>query len=52
MRSLTAIEEEKLPLLTLARGDETSIPAHAQVKKTHTGEDVEQDIFYKGRNFR
>jgi error-prone DNA polymerase len=52
MRSLTAIEEEKLPLLTLARGDETSIPPHAQVKKPETIERIEQDIFYKGRNFR
>jgi len=52
MRSLTAIEEETLPLLTLARADETSIPAHAQVKKTHAGEKIEKDIFYKGRNFR
>ncbi len=52
MRSLTAIEKEKLPLLTLARGDETSIPAHAQVKKTFPGEKADQDIFHKGRNFR
>ena len=52
MRSLTTIEEEKLLLLTLARADETSIPAHAQVKKTYHGEDAEQDIFHKGRNFR
>ncbi len=52
MRSLTVIEEETLPLLTLARADETSIPAHAQVKKTHSGEKIEKDIFYKGRNFR
>jgi len=41
LRHLTAVDEEKLPLLTLARGDETSIPAHAQ-----------EDIFHKGRNFK
>jgi error-prone DNA polymerase len=41
LRRLTDVEEENLPLLTLARGDETSIPAHAQV-----------DIFHKGRNFK
>jgi error-prone DNA polymerase len=52
LRHLTAVNDEKLPLLTLARGDETSIPAHAQNKKTQPGEHVEQDIFYKGRNFR
>jgi error-prone DNA polymerase len=52
MRSLTVIEEDPLPLLTLARADETSIPAHAQVKKKLTGENIEEDIFYKGRNFR
>ena len=41
LHKLTDVIEERLPLLTLARGDETSIPAHAQT-----------DIFHKGRNFR
>ncbi len=41
LHKLTEVMEEDLPLLTLARGDETSIPAHAQT-----------DIFHKGRNFR
>jgi error-prone DNA polymerase len=41
LQKLTAIPEDDLPLLTLARGDETSIPAHAQT-----------DMFHKGRNFR
>ena len=41
LRHLTEAADDELPVLTLARGDETSIPAHAQV-----------DIFHKGRNFR
>jgi error-prone DNA polymerase len=52
LRQLTTQETEDLHLLTLARGDETSIPAHAQIKKTKAAENKEQDIFYKGRNFR
>jgi error-prone DNA polymerase len=41
LRRLTDIADDELPILTLARADETSIPAHAQ-----------EDIFHKGRNFR
>jgi error-prone DNA polymerase len=41
LRHLTEVVDDELPILTLARGDETSIPAHAQ-----------EDIFHKGRNFR
>ncbi|MDP9041261.1 MAG: OB-fold nucleic acid binding domain-containing protein, partial [Bacteroidota bacterium] len=52
LRHLTEVKDENLPLLTLARGDEKSIPAHAQIKKTMAHEDPEQDIYYKGRNFR
>ena len=52
LRHLTVTEEENPPVLTLARGDETSIPAHAQVKKAQEQESIQQDIFYKGRNFR
>jgi error-prone DNA polymerase len=52
LRHLTATEEENPPVLTLARGDETSIPAHAQVKKARVHESIQQDIFHKGRNFR
>ncbi len=47
LRSLTAVQQDNLPLLTPARGDETSIPAHAQVSKND-----EKDVYYKGRNFR
>lgn len=52
LRHLTVTEEENPPVLTLARGDETSIPAHAQVKKVEERESIQQDIFHKGRNFR
>ncbi len=52
LRHLTALSEENLPILTLARGDETSIPAHAQHKKQKIPESTQKDIFYKGRNFR
>jgi error-prone DNA polymerase len=40
LRRLTEVANDELPILTLARSDETSIPAHAQ-----------EDIFHKGRNF-
>jgi len=52
LRNLTVVEEEDLPILTLARGDETSIPAHAQVKKTQSQTIIQQEIFHNGRNFR
>jgi error-prone DNA polymerase len=52
LHKLSAVEEEVSPVLTLARGDETSIPAHAQGKKPSLPEPIQGDIFYKGRNFR
>jgi error-prone DNA polymerase len=52
LHKLSAVEEEISPVLTLARGDETSIPAHAQGKKSPSADPVQGDIFYKGRNFR
>jgi error-prone DNA polymerase len=52
LRQLTSQETEDVQLLTLARGDETSIPAHAQIKKLKAGEKNEDDIFHRGRNFR
>ncbi len=51
LHKLSSVEEDPA-VLTLARGDETSIPAHAQEKKPSTQETVQGDIFYKGRNFR
>jgi error-prone DNA polymerase len=50
LRYLSVGEEEKPPVLTLARGDETSIPAHAQ--KIPKKESQQGNIFYNGRNFR
>jgi error-prone DNA polymerase len=52
LRHLTAASEENLPILTLARGDETSIPAHAQGKKSPGPENGKSDVFHKGRNFK
>ena len=50
LRHLSVGADEAPPVLTLARGDETSIPAHAQKIPNREGE--QGDIFYKGRNFR
>ncbi|MDP4164363.1 MAG: OB-fold nucleic acid binding domain-containing protein, partial [Bacillota bacterium] len=50
LRHLSVGDNEAPPVLTLARGDETSIPAHAQNIPDRGGE--QGDIFYKGRNFR
>jgi error-prone DNA polymerase len=50
LRHLSVTADEAPPVLTLARGDETSIPAHAQKIPNREGE--QGDIFYKGRNFR
>jgi error-prone DNA polymerase len=45
LRGLTVARAEELPLLTLARGDEKSQPAHA-------GREAQEDVYGKGRNFR
>ena len=52
LRHLTATNDEELPLLTLARGDEKSVPAHAQHTKKKTLENDEESVYYKGRNFK
>jgi error-prone DNA polymerase len=52
LRHLTAINDDELPLLTLARGDETSIPAHAQKTNKQTLENDSESVYYKGRNFK
>jgi DNA polymerase III alpha subunit len=41
LSGLTTVNEENLPLLTLARGDETTLPVTDS-----------REVFYKGRNFR
>ena len=47
LRKLTASQQGDPNVLTLARPDETSIPAHAQQKPLQA-----KEIFYGGRNFR
>ncbi|MGY4536136.1 error-prone DNA polymerase [Mucilaginibacter sp. UYNi724] len=51
LRKLTQSNEDNLPLLTLARADETTKPHHGGNKgeqKVHK----QEKVFYKGRNFR
>ncbi|HET9430246.1 MAG TPA: OB-fold nucleic acid binding domain-containing protein, partial [Chitinophagaceae bacterium] len=50
LRGLTTSIEENLPLLTLSRADEKSIPPD-QDKKKKTGESRQKKIFPRGRNF-
>jgi error-prone DNA polymerase len=50
LRHLSVTADEAPPLLTLARGDEKTIPTHLQKMPGREGE--QGDIFYKGRNFR
>ncbi len=50
LRNLSVTADEAPPVLTLARGDETSVPTHLQKIPNRDGE--QGDIFYKGRNFR
>jgi error-prone DNA polymerase len=52
LRDLTAVNDDDLPFLTTARGDETSIPAHAQQSRAKTLENDGESIYYKGRNFK
>ena len=52
LRHLTPSYNENLPVLTLARPDEKSIPAHAQNKRSQVREDAGEKIFEKARNFR
>jgi error-prone DNA polymerase len=52
LRNLTSVSDDNQTLLTLARGDETSIPAHAQHSKKKTLENDEASVYYKGRNFK
>ncbi|MDR3711401.1 MAG: error-prone DNA polymerase [Puia sp.] len=61
LRGLTAIRDENPPLLTLSRGDEKSIPAHAQQsphpaaltnRKGRVREMTQKEIFPEARNFK
>lgn len=51
LRQLTASQEEDLPLLTLSRADEKSIPP-GMSKKTQVMEFQQEMIFPDGRNFK
>lgn len=52
LRNLTAANNENLPVLTLARPDEKSIPAHAQNKRSQVRESAQKTIFPEARNFK
>jgi error-prone DNA polymerase len=51
LRSLTETDTEKLPLLTLSRADEKSVPPGVN-KKTQIREDAKEKVFPEARNFR
>ena len=51
LRSLTETDTEKLPLLTLSRADEKSLPPGVN-KKTQIREDAKEKVFPEARNFR
>ena len=51
LRGLTQADEDNLPLLTLARADETTKPHHGGNKgEQQAGK--QKEVFYKGRNFK
>ncbi len=52
LRKLTTTRDENPPVMTLARPDETSIPVHAQNKRSQVRTAGEENIFHPGRNFR
>ena len=51
LRSLTATDNEELPLLTLSRADEKSLPP-AVNKKTQVRQDANEKSIPNARNFR
>ena len=51
LRKLTASSSENIPVLTLARPDEKSIPP-AQNKRTQVREHAQEKVFPEARNFR
>jgi error-prone DNA polymerase len=51
LRRLTASQDEELPLLTLSRADEKSVPPGLE-KKTEVRETSQKKIFPEARNFR
>jgi error-prone DNA polymerase len=51
LSGLTAAEDDDLPVLSLARGDETTKPASNE-RNTPVDKKPIKEVFYKGRNFR
>jgi error-prone DNA polymerase len=52
LRNLTSSQNDDPQVLTLARPDETSIPAHVQKDRLKLKEAHEEKVFFGGRNFR
>ncbi|MET0299417.1 MAG: error-prone DNA polymerase [Flavitalea sp.] len=53
LKTLTVAEPPEPLQMAMSRADETSIPTHAQIaKKKAASTETENDVFYKGRNFR
>ncbi len=52
LRKLTPAPNENLPLLTLSRADEKTIPVHAQNKRSQIREQAGEKVFPEARNFR
>jgi error-prone DNA polymerase len=51
LRGLTPADNDDLPILSLARGDETTKPV-ADERNTPVDKRLPKEVFYKGRNFR
>ena len=51
LRKLTSNNNEDLPILTLSRADEKTIPP-AQNKRTQIRENAQEKVFPEARNFR
>ena len=52
LRYLTPSQNENVPVLTLARPDEKSIPVHAQNKRSQVRKVEQEKIFPEARNFK
>lgn len=52
LRQLTLAQNEEPKVLTLARPDETSIPTHAQTKRSPKREPPQEKLFPDARNFK
>ena len=52
LRHLTVANDNNIPVLTLSRADEKSIPAHIQNKRSQVREVAEENIFPGARNFK